>query len=184
MWNYYESRSIAALWNHELPVWQSRCVDGIESQAMDFLKVAPSGTWSWHVTCDPWLPMCFFWSYVFSKVFFSQHHSPSRLSISYTSICIPFLFNWIWIQITIDAMSFNNFICMQLNFHKINSFFPSVWLLLVVCSNMEPKLIIDSVQKKVQKLKGSPYIMLHFYYCSFHLGSSLLCITSSLYIGP
>jgi hypothetical protein len=39
---------------------------------------------------------------------------------------------------------------------------------------MEPKLIIDSVQKKVQKLKGSPY-QAPFLLLFFSLGVLLFC---------
>jgi hypothetical protein len=49
--------------------------------------------------------------------------------------------NWIPIQFNLHAMSFNIFIWMELNFHKINSFFHQLisWLSLVVCSNVKLK---------------------------------------------
>jgi hypothetical protein len=49
------------------------------------------------------------------------------------------------IQFKSHAMSFNIFIRMELNFHKINSVFHQLinWLWLVVRSNAKPKLLIE-----------------------------------------
>jgi len=67
-------------------------------------------------------------------------------------ICIPFFFNWIWIQFRnlnwlnwiiqfkLDAMSLSIFIWIELNFHKINSFQLISWLSFVI-HNMKAKNI-------------------------------------------
>jgi hypothetical protein len=57
-----------------------------------------------------------------------------KISIHASSICIQFFFNWnlvhllncIQIQLKLHTMSFTIFIWMELNFHKINSFFSSI----------------------------------------------------------
>jgi len=79
--------------------------------------------------------------------FFFKTIDMSIFSIFFIPICIPFPFDWIeslfdvfewnlefwiklknlnWIQINLHAMSFNNFIWRNPDFHKINSFFSSI----------------------------------------------------------
>ncbi len=60
-----------------------------------------------------------------SNFFLSKHHSCNKISISFVIILyfISLRLNLNRIEFK-DAISFNVFIWMELNFHKINSFFP------------------------------------------------------------
>jgi hypothetical protein len=90
----------------------------------------------------------------------------NRFSISSHQFCVPFLFNWIWIQFKFDKK------WIKLNFHKINPFFYQLinWLLLVLHNNAKLKLVNAKVVHVLQHniftpSKGLVWVVLLCTYC-------------------